>query len=316
MIDVKGLRHDYEGKGRYAVDGISFGIAPGEVYGFLGPSGAGKSTVQNILTGLLPLQQGEASLAGVPVQRLRPASFNRIGYSFEHPNLYGKLSAWENLSFYASLFAVPTVDPLVLLDRVGLSASAHKRVSQFSKGMKQRLLFIRAIMHRPDILFLDEPESGLDPTTALVIKDMIREEKARGAAILLTTHNMYVADELCDRVAFMHEGKILAEGSPRELKLKFGRRLVRVESRRDGAVHSQEFDPDDPGDAELLAALVRSGGIETIHSSEATLEAIFIRLTGRGLGAGSETGAGPGPGAAASGIAAAGAPTAASGTSR
>lgn len=287
MIKVENLRHDYEGKGKYAVDGVSFEVGQGRIFGFLGPSGAGKSTVQNILTGLLPLQEGEASLAGVPVRKLTPKSFNRIGYSFEHPNLYGKLTAWENLSFYASLFDVPTLDPLALLERVGLAASAHKRVSQYSKGMKQRLLFVRSIMHRPDILFLDEPESGLDPATATVIKGMIREERDRGAAILLTTHNMYAADELCDRVAFMHEGKILAEGSPRELKLRYGKRTVRVELKTGGAAGAAgalEFDPDEPAGAEGLATALRSGRMETIHSSEATLEAIFIRLTGRGLG--------------------------------
>ncbi|OHD28517.1 MAG: ATP-binding protein, partial [Spirochaetes bacterium GWC1_61_12] len=220
MITVEHLRHDYEGKGNYAVDDISFQVPPGHIFGFLGPSGAGKSTVQNILTGLLPLQEGEATLAGQTVRRLRPVFFNRIGYSFEHPNLFGKLTALENLRFYAGLFAVPTLDPFQLLERVGLGGSAHKRVAQYSKGMKQRLLFVRSIMHRPDILFLDEPESGLDPSTALVIKQMIREERDRGAAVLLTTHNMYAADELCDQVAFMDHGRILAAGSPRQLKLQ------------------------------------------------------------------------------------------------
>ncbi len=283
MILVERLRHDYEGKGNYAVDDVSFSVAPGTIFGFLGPSGAGKSTVQNILTGLLPLQEGRAELAGTPVKSLKSAFFNKVGYSFELPNLYNSLTGYENLAFFAGLFSVPTEDPMKLLDRVGLAAAAGKRVAQYSKGMKQRLLFLRSIINRPEILFLDEPESGLDPATALVVKDLIREQRDRGAAILLTTHNMYAADELCDRVAFIDKGRILAEGSPRELRLGFGEKLVRVEYREGGASKAERLDLSlEPG-RERLAALARTGALETVHSTEATLESIFIELTGRRL---------------------------------
>ncbi|MBN1242224.1 MAG: ABC transporter ATP-binding protein [Spirochaetales bacterium] len=283
MILVERLRHDYEGKGNYAVYDVSFSVAPGTIFGFLGPSGAGKSTVQNILTGLLPLQEGRAELAGTRVSDLRSAFFNKVGYSFELPNLYNTLTGYENLAFFAGLFSVPTEDPMKLLARVGLAAAAGKRVAQYSKGMKQRLLFLRSIINRPEILFLDEPESGLDPATALVVKDLIREQRDRGAAILLTTHNMYAADELCDRVAFIDRGRILAEGSPRELKLGYGEKLVRVEYRERGEPASERLDlAGEPG-RERLAAIARSGALETVHSTEATLESIFIELTGRRL---------------------------------
>lgn len=285
MIEVGHLYHDYDGKGVLAVADVSFRVEPGTVYGFLGPSGAGKSTVQNILTGLLPLQKGTATLLGHPVSKMKPALFNHIGYSFELPNLYGKLTGYENLDYFARLFAVPTEDPMRLLERVGLAAAAGKRVSQYSKGMKQRLLFLRAILNKPDVLFLDEPESGLDPTTSLIIKDMIREQRDRGASILLTTHNMYAADELCDRVAFMDRGTILAEGSPRELKLRYGERLATVEYRDGDTLRTEQLALDDDTGRTRMAELAASGKIETVHSMEASLEAIFIRLTGRKLSA-------------------------------
>ncbi|MBN2874676.1 MAG: ABC transporter ATP-binding protein [Spirochaetales bacterium] len=285
MIEVEHLSHDYDGKGVLAVDDVSFCVEPGTIYGFLGPSGAGKSTVQNILTGLLTLQRGSAALLGQAVSSLRPAFFNRVGYSFELPNLFGKLTGYENLDYFARLFAVPTEDPLRLLDRVGLAAAARKRVSQYSKGMKQRLLFLRSIINRPEVLFLDEPESGLDPTTSLVIKEMIREQRDRGATILLTTHNMYAADELCDRVAFMDKGKILAEGSPRELKLNYGERVAEIEYRDGGKLHSERVALDDKAGRVRITELVSSGAVETVHSMEASLGAIFIKLTGRKLSA-------------------------------
>ncbi|HPG87455.1 MAG TPA: ABC transporter ATP-binding protein [Spirochaetales bacterium] len=285
MIEVERLCHDYEGKGVLAVDDVSFRAEPGTIYGFLGPSGAGKSTVQNILTGLLPLQRGSAALLGQAVTSLRPSFFNRVGYSFELPNLFGALTGYENLAYFAGLFAVPTEDPMRLLERVGLAAAAGKRVSTYSKGMKQRLLFLRAILNRPEVLFLDEPESGLDPTTSLVIKDMIREQRDRGATILLTTHNMYAADELCDRVAFMDKGRILAEGRPRELKLRYGERVAAVEYRDGNELRSERIALDGSAGRARLAELASSGRIETMHSMEASLEAIFIRLTGRKLSA-------------------------------
>jgi fluoroquinolone transport system ATP-binding protein len=178
MIEVRNLSHDYSGKGDFAVKDISFAIDKGTIFGFLGPSGAGKSTVQNIMTGLLPLQKGEVLYDRKPIQKLGARFYNRIGYSFELPNVYLKLTALENLKYYAGLFAVPTEDPMYLLERVGLKNDAHKRAGQFSKGMKQRLVFARALVNRPEILFLDEPLSGLDPSTGAAIKDLIAEQKS------------------------------------------------------------------------------------------------------------------------------------------
>jgi fluoroquinolone transport system ATP-binding protein len=283
MLKVSQLYHDYEGKGRYAVQDVSFNIARGEIFGFLGPSGAGKSTVQNILTGLLPLQRGEVEYEGVSIRRVDAGFFNTLGVSFEHPNLYGRLTGYENLKFYAGLFDVPTLEPMALLEAVGLTEAAHRRVSAYSKGMRQRLVFARALINSPRMLFLDEPTSGLDPNTASIIKGLIRQKQEQGATIFLTTHNMLVADELCDRVAFINDGCIVALDTPRRLKLQHGQRSVQVEYGLNGTTEAGVFFLDNAADQTRLNRLIEAGQVQTIHSQEATLEQIFIKMTGRGL---------------------------------
>ena len=180
MIQVNHVFHDYEGKGNCAVSDISFTVEGGSIFGFLGPSGAGKSTIQNIMTGLLPLQRGEVLYDGASVRGLKTRFFNQIGVSFEQSNLYSSLTGLENLRYYAALFSVPTIKPMELLERVGLREDANKRVSNYSKGMRQRLTFARALLNRPQYLFLDEPTSGLDPKTAVGIRELINEQKQRG----------------------------------------------------------------------------------------------------------------------------------------
>jgi fluoroquinolone transport system ATP-binding protein len=283
MITVQNLYHDYEGNGNYAVNGVSFAINKGEIFGFLGPSGAGKSTVQNLMTGLLPLQKGEICYEGERLQELRGAFFNRIGVSFEHPNLYLKLTGYENLNYYAGLFDGPTEKPMKLLEMVGLADAAHKKAGSYSKGMKQRLVFARALINRPRLLFLDEPTSGLDPNIAGTIKNIIQQKQAEGATIFLTTHNMFIAEELCDRVAFINDGRIVALETPRHLKLQFGSRAVKVEYANGQGVDSAVFFLDNAGDRAAFSNLINREQVQTMHSQEATLEQIFIKLTGRGL---------------------------------
>lgn len=283
MIEVKNLYHDYSGNGNYAVENVSFTIEKGEIFGFLGPSGAGKSTVQNIMTGLLELQKGDVFYDKESVRNLNSKFFNKIGVSFEHPNLYTKLTGYENLKYYAGLFDVKTEDPMRLLEKVGLKNDAHKKAGEYSKGMKQRLVFARAMINNPEIIFLDEPLSGLDPSTASRIKEIIIRKKNEGCTIFLTTHNMFVADELCARVAFINEGKIAAMDSPRNLKLQYGEKSVKIEYKEDNTLKSQILFMENEKDRKTFNDLVNLGSIQTVHSQEATLEQIFIKLTGRGL---------------------------------
>ena len=284
MIEVKNLTHDYEGKGTRSVDDIGFAIADGTIFGFLGPSGAGKSTTQALMTGLLSIQTGDVEYDGVSLRAQGPAFYNRIGVSFEHPNVFGKLTGLENLRYHAGLYSVPTEDPKRILEAVGLTDAANRRASAYSKGMKQRLVFARSLINKPTILFLDEPTSGLDPATAERIKEIIRKKRADGCTVFLTTHNMQTADELCDVVAFLNDGRIVAMDAPRDLKLQYGERSVAVEHRTNGSVAREVLFAERRDDAERLKQLIDGGTVETIHSQEATLEQIFIRLTGRGLG--------------------------------
>lgn len=280
MIQVNHVFHDYEGKGTFAVSDISFSVEGGSIFGFLGPSGAGKSTIQNIMTGLLPIQQGEVLYDGASVRTLKSGFFNQIGVSFEQSNLYASLTGLENLKYYAALFSVPTISPMELLERVGLRDDANKRISHYSKGMKQRLTFARALINRPKYLFLDEPTSGLDPKTAVGIRELILEQKQRGAAVFLTTHSMELADALSDTVAFLYGGLIAAMDTPEALKRIYGRRDVRIVYREDGEEHERVI-PMDQRD-ELTAFLAKADVVK-LHSQEATLEEIFLRVTGKEL---------------------------------
>lgn len=282
MIKISGVYHDYEGKGRCAVSDISFEVVEGQIFGFLGPSGAGKSTIQNIMTGLLHLQRGDVLYGEQSVRTLKPQFFNQIGVSFEQPNLYATLTGLENLKYYAALFSVPTLAPMELLELVGLREAANKRVSDYSKGMKQRLTFARALINKPKYLFLDEPTSGLDPKTAAGIRELIRRQRDRGAAVFLTTHNMELADALCDTVAFIYDGVIAAKDSPEALKLTYGRREIYVLYREDDVNKTKVFDMDDRAG---LASFLQTADIVKIHSQEATLEEIFLKVTGKELSA-------------------------------
>ena len=283
MISVENLYHDYTGKEQYAVNDVSFNINKGEVFGFLGPSGAGKSTVQNIMTGLLKLQKGEVLYEGKSITKMKSEFYNNIGVSFEFHNLYTKLTGYENLKYFAGLFDVPTVDPMELLDMVGLRADANKRAANYSKGMRQRIVFARSLINNPKILYLDEPTSGLDPATASQIRQLIKRKKEEGCTIFLTTHNMFAADDLCDRVAFLNEGKIVAMDTPRNLKMKHGEKSVVVEFADEKGIKKSIFFLDNEEDKKQLNEIILNKKIQTIHSQEATLEQTFIKLTGRGL---------------------------------
>ena len=279
-IQAVGLSYSYGDT--LAVDDISFEVAAGEVLGFLGPNGAGKSTTIRMLTGQLPPQRGSIKILGMEMPADRTAIQGRIGVCFEEKNLYLEMTARENLAFFAALFDVD-VDVDGLLERVGLRDRGRDRVNSFSKGMRQRLMITRALINTPDVLFLDEPTDGLDPVSARGIRDLIRAEADRGAAVLLTTHDMHEADELSDRVAFIEGGRIIALDAPEELKLAHGQRSVRVRRRVNGQVEEDVIELDRAGAADEVRAAVAKEGLLTVHTEEATLEDIFVQLAGRGL---------------------------------
>jgi len=266
-----------------ALRGISFEVAPGEILGFLGPNGAGKSTTIKMLTGQLRPKSGRAQVLGVDVKTDDPVIQAQIGVCFEEKNLYESMSARENLRFFGSLFGIKNVDTDDLLRRVGLADRASDRVSKYSKGMRQRLMMARTLVNTPKVMFLDEPTDGLDPVSAQAIRMLIQQEADRGAAVLLTTHDMHEADELSDRVAFINEGKLYAIDTPENLKLAHGKRSVKVRVREADGVKERTVSLEDASAGEELKAAVGAAGLMTIHTEEATLENIFIEMTGRGL---------------------------------
>ena len=266
-----------------AVDHISFEVAEGEIMGFLGPNGAGKSTTWNMLTGQSKPKEGKATILGWDIAKDSQKVKAEIGVCFEYTNLYEQMTAEENLSLFARLFGIGQFDADALLKRVDLEGWEKQRVEEFSKGMKQRLMVARSLVNRPKILFLDEPTSGLDPVSAEAIRNVILEERARGATIFLTTHDMWEADKLCDRVGFINQGKIVALDTPHDLKQTYGKRALKAEVISGSGPEYLEIPLDAADTADAIHDLFSQNKVITVHSEEATLEDIFIRLTGRGL---------------------------------
>ena len=280
MIKVENLSFSYT-KQPFISD-MSFSVSSGEIFGFLGPSGAGKSTLQKILLGMLPTYQGSAIVDGAQCNAVTNRFYENIGVDFEFSTMYEKLTAKENLRFFSSLYEKKPRPIDELLEMVGLEHDADKRVADYSKGMKSRLNFIKALLHDPHFLFLDEPTSGLDPTNSRMMKDIILAEKAKGKTILLTTHNMQDATELCDRVAFIVGGRICALDSPHNLIMSKGAATVTYTWIENGE-HSASCPLDRLSADKQLNGLIAKNRLQSIHSSEPTLNDIFMDITGRTL---------------------------------
>ena len=283
MIEIGNLELTYQNTQKTAVKDMSFKVKEGEVYGFLGPSGAGKTTTQRLIIGLLRNYTGSIKIFGKERSSWGKEFYEQIGVAFDFPNLYLKLTPEENLKLIGAYYKNGISDIPAMLDRVGLLPDRNTRVESFSKGMKMRLNFIRSIMHNPKLMFFDEPTSGLDPVNAHIIKEIILEQKAAGKTIFLTTHNMTVAEQLCDRVSFIVDGKIVVTGSPANLMIEHGKRRLNINYIKENTEYSEEFDLNQIGENEHFLNIIKNEEIRTIHTCEATLEDIFIKLTGKNL---------------------------------
>ncbi|NWF67801.1 MAG: ABC transporter ATP-binding protein [Chloroflexi bacterium] len=280
-IVVENLTYSYGSL--LAVDHVNFQVGEGEIFSYLGPNGAGKSTTVKMLTGQLRPKDGKATLLGMDIAREANKVQQFIGVAFETTNLYEQMSAAENLDLFAQLFGVKA-DVQGLLEQVGLGTRSKERVEGFSKGMKQRLMVARALVNRPRILFLDEPTEGLDPVSSETIRNLILETRAGGTTVFLTTHDMFEADKLSDRVAFINQGKIMALDTPHKLKQQYGKRMLKVEVENgSGQIEAREITLDNHDTGETVKRLFESEKVVTAHTEEATLEDIFIQVTGRGL---------------------------------
>jgi ABC-2 type transport system ATP-binding protein len=249
-IEVEGLVKDFKG-GVRAVDGIDLQVAPGEIYGFLGPNGAGKSTTVLVLTTLLPPTAGHARVAGIDVVQNGAAVRRAIGASLQESALDPFLTGREHMRLQSALHGLGGAErderAAQLLERVGLTEAADRKVGGYSGGMKRRLDLGLALVHRPRLLFLDEPTTGLDPQSRAALWDEVRRLADDGVTVFLTTQYLEEADVLADRVGIINRGQIVAEGTPAELKAAIGRESV-------------EAIPADPGERERLeGALARFG---------------------------------------------------------
>ena len=281
VIEVRDLYFSYT-KTPFLKD-INFTVNRGEIFGFLGPSGAGKSTLQKVLTGLCTNYRGIARILGIDSDKHGKGFYEKIGVDFEFPSLFDKLTARENLDYFAGLYSGGKRDTDELLKEVGLLAHADKKVSAFSKGMKSRLNFIKSLVHDPQILFLDEPTSGLDPNNARIMKDMIMKERGKGKTIIITTHNMQDATELCDRVAFIVDGQMKALDTPHDFIMNRGAARVTYSFMENGKEQVKTSILSELSSDMLLQKLISENRITSIHSTEPTLSDIFMELTGAQL---------------------------------
>lgn len=281
MIEARDLRRSF--KNNEAVRGISFSVRRGEIFGLLGPNGAGKTTTIRMLTGQIIPSSGSATVAGCDVVRNHQQLKERIGVVAEEQNVYERLSARNNLRFNCWLYNLPESRADEVLDLVRLRDRAKDPVRTFSNGMKQRLLIARALLHKPPVLFLDEPSRGLDPIAGREVRDAIAQLSRDGMTILLTTHLLEEADQLCQRVAFINKGSLMANDTPRNLKLAHGQRTLLVtlgEKLNNGTLQEVTLKMDSPDDQARLAQWLAEGKVQALHSQEATLEEVFIEIAG------------------------------------
>lgn len=279
LYKIRNLSFKYPKNKEDTIKDISFEIRKGEIFGLLGPSGVGKSTTQKLLIKLLVGYRGEVLYKGKDLNSYKNSYFEEIGVGFEMPVHFSKLTAEENLNFFKRLYS-SSIDTDDLLKRLGLYKDKNKKISEYSKGMKVRLNFVRAMLNNPKMLFLDEPTNGLDPRNAKIIKEIIKEYKDRGGTVLLTTHLMNDVDELCDRVAFMARGNIAEISTPKDLKLKYSLREVDIEYKEEDMLVKSTFSLNKLGDNTEFMNIIKNKEIITIHSKENTLDDIFIKVTG------------------------------------
>lgn len=278
-LRLRALGFTYQGAAAPALDRVSLELPTGGVLGLLGPSGAGKSTLQRVLTGLLPGYRGSAQVLGTEVSAWGRALYERIGVSFETPISFGRLTLRENLRYFAAMYTRPTRDPDELLEAVGLDDDADTPGAHMSKGMGVRLNLARALLPDPELLFLDEPTSGLDPARIAQVEAIIGHQRRRGRSVVVTTHDMVLAQRACDRIGFIVDGRLLETGEPDAMRRRHGAPEVLVTWEGGGA----RFPLDGLADDEDFRTALRTHRIQSIHSQEADLAAVFLAVTGRSL---------------------------------
>ena len=264
-------------KSKRVLDNLTFSVARGETFGFLGPSGAGKTTTIKLLTRQLVKDAGRIMLLGRPIENASDADYERIGILSDTSALYERMSIEDNLRFYARVRGKGAGDIDRLLERMGLIEDRKTLVKNCSKGMRQRAALLAALIHSPELLFLDEPTSGLDPAARAEVHKMLAELKESGTTVFLTTHDMAEAETVCERIAILNDGTIVACDAPDSLKLRFARNRLTIRTHTRGTVMTTK----DAAAASQVHDLLAAGECLSIHSDEPNLEEVFLELTGR-----------------------------------
>ncbi|TAH64248.1 MAG: ABC transporter ATP-binding protein [Anaerolineaceae bacterium] len=278
-FSVEKLHYKYPNSKEDTIKGISFDIKEGEIFGLLGPSGAGKSTTQKILIKLLEGYSGNIQYFGKDLKAIGNSFYEEVGVGFEMPVHFSKMTALENMKFFSGFYK-KIANVQELMERVGLWEHRNVRVGNYSKGMKVRLNFVRAMLNNPRVLFIDEVTNGLDPKNARIVKDIISEYRNQGGTVFLSTHLMNDVEQLCDRIAFCVNGNLYDVSTPRDLKLKYGKREVKIEYKEEKETASAVFPLEGIGMNDAFQNILKSKEIETIHSGETSMEDIFIIVTG------------------------------------
>ncbi|MDX8046512.1 ABC transporter ATP-binding protein [Gracilibacillus sp. S3-1-1] len=278
IVEVNDLAKAFGNK--QALNGVSFQVKKGETFGFLGPSGSGKTTTIKILTGQVRQTAGTANVFGIPAMKLaKPAFRQRFGVVTDNSGLYERLTIYDNLKLYADLYHIAQKRINEVLEMVNLQSEYKTQVQKLSKGMTQRVLLARALLHKPEILFLDEPTSALDPANSKHIHKGLKELNRQGTTIFLTTHDMEEADHLCDQVAFLHKGTVQLLDEPKNLKRQYREDIICVELKS-----GRELElPLDASSAADIERFISEEIIERISTKEPTLGDIFVEVTGREL---------------------------------
>ncbi len=259
---------------------VTFQVQKGEIFGLLGPSGAGKTTLIKILTGQLRQTDGYSEIFGCDTRKLGAPERKQIGTMMDNFGLYERLSVSDNLSFYADIYRVSRNTIPDVLKSIGLYEARHTAVSKLSKGMKSRLSLARALMNNAKLLFLDEPTAGLDPVTTREIHRILEEQKEKGTTIFLTTHNMFEAESICDKIALLSNGSLIEYGSPADICKKYNHlNKLRITLKGGKTVTLENASTS----ALAVKGYLENNMIEAIHSTEPTLETVFVELTGKGL---------------------------------
>lgn len=273
ILEVKNLEKKYANN--VAVDGISFSVKKNEIFGLLGKSGAGKTTTIKILTSQIKRDEGTISILGKDIDKWTRRDNTRLGIMTDDFGVYERLTCLENLKLFERIYGLPSGSAADALKQVGLYEACNKKTYELSKGMKQRLCLAKSILHNPDLLFLDEPTSDLDPATTEKMHSILRNLNANGTTIFITTHDMDEAYKLCDRIGVINKGKMVAYGKPSDLCYNYDdSRTVSIVDRKK-KIHIINNTPEN---AKLISKFFEDDNVLSIKSSEPDLEKLFIKL--------------------------------------